>query len=229
MGDEINELGFIFDLDGVIVDTAVLHYKAWRRLANSLGFDFTELQNEELKGVGRMDSLDKILNWGGKSLSNSEKVDAAELKNSWYTELTTNLTSEDALPGAIEFIKRAQGKGIKIGLGSASKNALPVLNQLGITGLFDVIIDGHALTNNKPHPEVFLKGASGLDLTPSLCAVFEDAGVGIEAAVAGGMTPIGIGKPNSLPGALRIFSSLGEVDMNEIIELILQKNSRSQI
>jgi len=225
MGDEINELGFLFDLDGVIVDTAVLHYKAWKRLANSLGFDFTEHQNEELKGVGRMDSLEKILSWGGVTLTQAEKIDAAALKNSWYTELTTHLTSEDALPGAIDFIEKAQERGIKIGLGSASKNALPVLKQLGITGLFDVIVDGHALTNNKPDPEVFLKGAAGLDLAPSSCAVFEDAGVGIEAALSGGMIAIGIGGPDSLPEALRTFTSLGEVDMDEVIKLIHQNHS----
>lgn len=225
MGDEINQLGFLFDLDGVIVDTAVLHYKAWRKLANSLDFDFTELQNEELKGVGRMDSLDRILGWGGVTLSQSEKIEAASRKNTWYNELTANLTAEDALPGAIEFIEKAQDAGIKIGLGSASKNALPVLKQLGITGLFDVIVDGHALTNNKPDPEVFLKGASGLDLPPSRCAVFEDAAVGIEAALSGGMTAIGIGTKDALPKAGIVYGSLGEVDMDTVISLIRHNRS----
>ena len=223
MEDEIDQIGFLFDLDGVIVDTAVLHYKAWRKLANSLGFDFTETQNEELKGVGRMDSLDRILGWGGMTLSHNEKLEAAARKNAWYTELTSTLTANDALPGAIDFIERAQEKGIKIGLGSASKNALPVLKQLDITGLFDVIVDGHALTNNKPDPEVFLKGASGLDLLPSSIAVFEDAVVGIEAALSGGMTAIGIGPEGALPDAAFVYTSLGEVDMELVISLI-QKN-----
>ncbi len=225
MGDNIKQIGFLFDLDGVIVDTAVLHYKAWRKLANSLGFDFTEMQNEELKGVGRMDSLDRILGWGGVTLTLSEKIEAATRKNTWYNELTANLTSDDALPGAITFIEKAQDEGIKIGLGSASKNALPVLKQLGITGLFDVIVDGHALSNNKPDPEVFLKGASGLDLPPSRCAVFEDAAVGIEAALRGGMTAIGIGTEESLPKAGRVYTSLGQVDMDTVIKLIHQNMS----
>ncbi len=225
MEDEIDQIGFLFDLDGVIVDTAVLHYQAWRKLANSLGFDFTELQNEELKGVGRMDSLDRILGWGGMTLSYPEKLEAAAKKNAWYTELTATLTANDALPGAIDFIERAQEKGVKIGLGSASKNALPVLKQLGITGLFDVIVDGHALTNNKPDPEVFLKGAAGLDLLPSRIAVFEDAGVGIEAALSGGMTAIGIGPKGALPDAAKVYTSLGEVDMDLVIYLIQKKRS----
>jgi beta-phosphoglucomutase len=225
MGYEIDQIGFLFDLDGVIVDTAVLHYQAWRRLANDLGFDFSEMQNEELKGVGRMDSLDRILSWGGMTLSYSEKVDAANKKNNWYTELTSNLTPDDALPGAIDFIMIAREKGVKIGLGSASKNALPVLAQLGITDLFDVIVDGHALTNNKPDPEVFLKGASGLDLNPTNIAVFEDAEVGIEAALSGGMTAVGIGPEGSLTRAGILYRSLGEVNMDKIIELIDLKRS----
>lgn len=225
MAVEFSEIGFLFDLDGVIVDTAVLHYKAWRRLANSLGFDFSEEQNEELKGVGRMDSLNKILEWGGVRLSEQEKVEAASRKNTWYNELTMQLTKEDALPGAISFLELAQEKGIRIGLGSASKNALPVLNQLGITDLFDIIVDGHALTNNKPDPEVFLKGASGLDLAPASCAVFEDAAVGIEAALTAGMVAIGIGSPHALPRAASTYPSLQYAEMDAVIALIAQNHS----
>ncbi len=217
---EFNEVGFIFDLDGVIVDTAVLHYKAWRRLANSLGFDFSEAQNEELKGVGRMDSLDRILAWGGISMTQEEKIQAADRKNAWYGELITHLGPEDALPGAINFLEQSADIGIGIALGSASKNAMPVLNSLGITDFFDAIIDGHSITKNKPDPEVFLKGASGLNLTPSLCAVFEDATVGIEAARSAGMTAIGIGSEENLPEANKVYSSLAEANMDTILELI---------
>lgn len=225
MAVEFSEIGFLFDLDGVIVDTAVLHYKAWKRLANSLGFDFSEEQNEELKGVGRMDSLNKILGWGGVRLSEQEKIEAASRKNTWYNELTMQLTREDALPGAIDFLVRVQEKGIRTGLGSASKNALPVLNRLGITDLFDIIVDGHALTNNKPDPEVFLKGASGLHLAPSSCAVFEDAAVGIEAALNAGMVAIGIGDSRTLPRAARTYPSLQYAEMDAVIALIAQNHS----
>ncbi|KXK17589.1 MAG: beta-phosphoglucomutase [Saprospiraceae bacterium] len=217
---KFNEVGFIFDLDGVIVDTAVLHYKAWRRLANSLGFDFSEVRNEELKGVGRMDSLDKILSWGGITMTQEQKLQAAERKNEWYGELITHLGPKDALPGAINFLEKCADKGIAIALGSASKNAMPVLNSLEITDYFDVIVDGHSTTKNKPDPEVFLKGASGLNLVPSLCAVFEDAAVGIEAACLAGMTAIGIGKKENLPKANQVYCCLAEANMDTILDLI---------
>lgn len=224
MDSLIKSVGFIFDLDGVIVDTAKLHYQAWNRMALSLGFSFTEEQNEALKGVGRMDSLNKILSWGNITLPEEKKLELAVLKNKWYVELIMDITSADALPGAISFLEEVHDKGIHIGLGSASKNALPVLERLGIIDMFDVIVDGHALSKNKPDPEVFLKGASGLDIKPSKCAVFEDAQVGIEAAVTAGMTAIGIGDTSVLKGAEMVFPNLGAIKVYTILELIQQKN-----
>jgi beta-phosphoglucomutase len=220
----LNEIGFIFDLDGVLVDTAKLHYQAWRRLANSLGFDFSEQQNEELKGVGRIDSLNKILSWGGISMNEEDKVQAATQKNEWYNELIAHLSNKDALPGALEFLDLVRSKDIKIALGSASKNAYPVLKSLGIVHYFDAIVDGNALTHNKPHPEVFLKGAIGLNLPPTQCAVFEDAEVGIEAALTAGMVAIGIGTEDVLPKAQLNFLALQDVDINLVISLIHRAN-----
>jgi len=224
MAKETKDVGFIFDLDGVLVDTAVLHYQAWKRLANSLGFDFSEKQNEELKGVGRIDSLNKILSWGGKTMTEEEKINAATQKNEWYNELIRHLTTKDALPGAIDFLTAARNRGIGIALGSASKNALPVLERLGITDYFDAIVDGRSLTHNKPHPEVFLKGSSAMHLEPSRCAVFEDAEVGIEAALKGGMVAIGIGSKDTLPAAQLHYDTLKQAEIDQVISLIRQNN-----
>lgn len=213
-------IAFLFDLDGVIVDTAILHYKAWRRMANELGFDFSEEQNEALKGVGRMESLEKILSWGNKVLTENEKRQCAVQKNIWYNELILSLTEDDALPGAIDFLERTNAEGIMIGLGSASKNARPVLDRLHITGLFDVIIDGNAIKNSKPDPEVFVKGASGLGVDCTHCAVFEDAQTGIEAALRAGMVAVGIGQKSVLTEADIVYPSLKYASIDEVLSLL---------
>ena len=145
--------GFLFDLDGVIVDTAVFHFQAWRQLAQKLGGDFTHEQNEELKGVSRVDSLKKIIEWTGAEVSDAEFQELMEVKNDWYLELVQSLGPKDALPGALEFIQTAHKQGIKIALGSASKNAPMILEKLGLTPLFSAIIDGNNVVNGKPHPE----------------------------------------------------------------------------
>ncbi|HQW11833.1 MAG TPA: beta-phosphoglucomutase [Saprospiraceae bacterium] len=222
MKHSYRDYGFIFDLDGVIVDTAILHYQAWRRLANSLGFDFTHDQNEELKGVSRIESLKIILNWGGVSMSENEMLVLASRKNEWYIDLIEHLSPSDALPGAIDFVEKCSSLGIMIGLGSASKNARAVLDRLDITSLFDVIIDGNAVQKSKPNPEVFLKGSVGLGVEPSHCAVFEDALVGIQAALAGGMTAVGIGDLINLREANIVYPNLAGADYHIIINLIDQ-------
>ncbi len=195
----------IFDLDGVIVDTAVYHFKAWRRLANELGFDFTEHQNEQLKGISRMESLDLILNWGGVSLSQEEKLDWATKKNEWYLAFVKQMPASEILPGVRDFLLFLQSKKIKIGLGSASKNARLCLERVEIIALFDVIIDGNHLTKSKPDPQVFLLGAEALGLNPQDCIVFEDAVAGIQAAKAAGMLAVGIGSPTVLHEADFVF------------------------
>ncbi|MDR1215333.1 MAG: beta-phosphoglucomutase [Treponema sp.] len=203
-----NMQGAIFDLDGVIVDTAKYHFLAWKRLAAELGFDFTQADNERLKGVSRMRSLDILLDVGRCAMNDEEKEVAASKKNAWYMEYLGTLKQSDMLPGALEYLNYLKKQGVRIALGSASKNAGFILEKLGIGGLFDAVIDGNAVSAAKPDPEVFLKAASALSLSPSVCTVFEDSLAGIQAAKAGGMKVVGIGSPELLPGADMYVSCL---------------------
>jgi beta-phosphoglucomutase len=203
--------GAIFDLDGVLVDTAKYHYLAWRRLARELGFDFSEQDNERLKGVSRMRSLEILLETGNYTMNDAEKAEAAAKKNGWYVDCLRTLDESALLPGTREFLERLKNGDVKTALGSASKNAPLILERLGIAGLFDAVIDGNAVSRAKPDPEVFLKGAEALGLPPGLCVVFEDALAGIEAARTGGMRVIAVGKPELLPGADRYISSLKDM------------------
>ncbi len=196
-----NRQAYLFDLDGVIVDTARFHYLAWKRLANQLGFEFSESQNEALKGVSRMDSLEIVLKAGQVTLSPEEKLKHASEKNAWYLELCSRMTPDDVLPGVLPFIEEARREGILIGLGSASKNAGTILKSLEITGYFDTIVDGNRIINSKPDPEVFLIGAADLGVKPENCTVFEDAAAGIEAARRAGMKAVGVGDPAILQEA----------------------------
>lgn len=203
----------IFDLDGVLVDTAIYHYKAWKRLANHLGFDFTEEDNEKLKGVSRVRSLELILEWGGVSKSAEEQKHLADLKNSWYVDMIQEMQPDEILPGAQEFLEAARAAGLKTALGSASKNSETILQKVGLTHLFDAIIDGNKVSASKPDPEVFLKGAEALGIAPENCLVFEDALAGVQAALAGGMKVIGIGTTQNLPGATIVVAGLHEVNI----------------
>lgn len=191
----------LFDLDGVIVDTAKFHYLAWRELANGLGFDISEAQNEQLKGISRMESLDVILKLGGATLPPEEKLRLATIKNDRYVEMIKQIDASEILRGAKEYLLELRGRGIKIALGSASKNATIILQNLGIIDLFDAIIDGNKVSKSKPDPEVFLLGAKELGIAPSSCVVYEDAVAGVEAAKSGGMYAVGIGHAENLPGA----------------------------
>lgn len=199
---------YIFDLDGVLVDTAVFHYQAWKRLANSLGFDFSVEQNEQLKGVSRVKSLELILGWGGVTKTEEEQVALATQKNEWYLEMVSQMTDEDVLPGTVEFLKLAQSEGKKISLGSASKNAKLILERTDIAQYFDAVIDGNSVTKSKPDPEVFIQAAKALDVEPAESVVFEDAQAGIDAACAAKMDAIGIGKPGDLKGTIVIVPDL---------------------
>lgn len=191
----------IFDLDGVIVDTAKYHYIAWRRLANQLGFDLSEADNEQLKGISRMESLDIILKLGNVSLDEARKVELATEKNAYYLELCKEMTPDEVLPGVRDFMEELRKNSIGTALGSASKNAGTILKQIDMFSFFDVLVDGNHVTKGKPDPEVFLKGAEGLDITPKFCVVFEDAVSGIQAAKAGGMKAVGIGSKEALAEA----------------------------
>ena len=209
----------IFDLDGVIVDTAVYHYKAWKRLANELGFDFTEEQNEQLKGVSRVRSLQLILGWGGVTKTEAEQTDLATRKNNWYVEMINKMKPNEILPGAKEFLEACRSAGIKTALGSASKNSGTILTNVGITSLFDAIVDGNHVTEPKPNPEVFLKGAEALGFSPAQCVVFEDAIAGIAAAKNGGMKAVGIGSPQVLTEANLVISGLNKMTLEMLEEL----------
>jgi beta-phosphoglucomutase len=204
---------FLFDLDGVIVDTAHFHYQAWRRLANEkLGFDISEEFNESLKGVSRTESLERILSHGSVSLDETTKEAYASLKNQWYVELVNQMTPDDILPGVLDFLEKTRTIGIKIGLGSVSKNAKPILEHIGIVKAFDVIIDGTKIAKGKPDPEVFLKGAEELGIAPAECVVFEDAVAGIEAGKRAGMKTVGIGQPEVLKEADLVLANLNNSD-----------------
>ncbi|MDB5149356.1 MAG: pgmB [Mucilaginibacter sp.] len=209
----------IFDLDGVIVDTAVYHYKAWKRLANSLGFDFTEHQNEQLKGVSRVRSLQLILGWGGVTKTEAEQEQLATQKNTWYMEMVNQMKPEEILPGAKEFLKTCRAVGLKTALGSASKNSITILEKIGITDMFDAVIDGNKVSKAKPDPEVFLAGAQALGVQPEECVVFEDAIAGVEAALAGDMKVVGIGSPDILTGANLVVKGLDEMTLDKLYKL----------
>jgi beta-phosphoglucomutase len=202
--------GAIFDLDGVLVDTAKYHFQAWQRLSHSLGIEFTEDDNEALKGVSRLESLERILEKGKIEKSAAEKEELMQLKNQWYLDLVAEMTEGEALPGAIAFLEDCKAKGIKIALGSSSKNAPLILNKLNIGHLFNAVVDGNVVNLSKPDPTVFLTAAQSIGLTPDECIVFEDAIAGVQAAKTGGFYCVGIGTKENLPLADEVAHSLGE-------------------
>ena len=214
----LNIQACIFDLDGVICDTAKYHFLAWRRLANSLGFDFTEAENEKLKGVSRTESLNLILEWGGANITDeAEKNRLAELKNTWYLEYITLMTPDEALPNVGAFLDDLREKGIKVALGSASKNAGMILDRLQMTDKFDVIVDGNSTSRSKPDPEVFLLGAEACGVKPENAIVFEDAEKGIEAALRGGFHAVGIGSADVLTEAHLVIPDFEGKTIEDII------------
>ena len=192
--------GLIFDLDGVLVDTAKYHYLAWRRLASELGFEFTERQNEALKGVSRMASLEILLEAGDMRgrFSPLEKEELAARKNGWYVDLISRMTPDEILPGVEAFLDEARRGGLKIALGSASRNAPMILARTGLACSFDTVVDGSMVEAAKPDPQVFLSGARMMSAEPSDCVVFEDAEAGIEAAIRAGMCSVGVGRSETL-------------------------------
>lgn len=209
----------LFDLDGVLVDTAKYHYLAWKQLANTLGFDFTEKENEQLKGISRVESLRKILNWAGMEMPQEKQDELASLKNGWYVEMISGMTQNEVLPGAIKLLDELKANHIKIGLGSASKNAKLILDNTGLTPYFDALVDGNIVSKSKPDPEVFLRGAELLGVSPEYCVVFEDASAGVEAAIKGNMKAIGIGNEEELGEAQLVVEDLTAIDLRTIQNL----------
>lgn len=209
--------GCIFNLDGVIVDTAKHHYAAWKRLANQLGFDFSMEQHEELRGLSRLASLEKILEWGNVYMTEAEKLHWSDVKNNWYVELISNLKPSDVLPGALLFLRQVREAGLQMALSSASRSARSVLRSTHLEPYFDVIIDGYSTRKVKPDPESFLLAAQGLGLRPAECVVFEDAPLGVWAGVAGGFTVVGIGQPEYLPKAHLVIPGFENLTLNNLL------------
>jgi beta-phosphoglucomutase len=219
----MNKIGFIFDLDGVIVDTAKYHYLAWKKLANELGFDFTEEQNELFKGVSRKRCLEILLDIG-KVKATQEQFDTWMVeKNEDYLEYIENMDASEILQDVPKVLNFLKSKGVPIALGSASKNAKPILEKVGLLQYFDEIVDGNSVTKAKPDPEVFLIAARELGLNPKDCVVFEDALAGIEAANNAGMISIGIGDANILSSADYNFNDFTEIDLDFIKKLLNNK------
>ncbi|WP_124979390.1 beta-phosphoglucomutase [Nonlabens xiamenensis] len=214
---------FIFDLDGVIVDTAKFHFVAWQRLAASLDINFTEKENEQLKGVSRVNSLKKILEWGDKQISEDLFQSKMAQKNQEYLELIKTLSTDDILPGVHDFLIKLRQSGQPIALGSASKNARPILEKLGIMNLFDVIVDGTDVTKAKPDPEVFLSACGQLQMQASESVVFEDSLAGIQAANSAGMISIGLGDPQILKEADEVFQTFTQMPEDYINSLLNKK------
>lgn len=211
----------IFDLDGVIVDTAKYHFLAWKRLADDLGINFTEQDNERLKGVSRMASLEIILEIGGKTLDQENKEKLAALKNRWYVDYISKMTPDEILPGVVDFIGQVKKENIRVAVGSASKNTPFILERVGLGNLFDAIADGNNVKKAKPDPEIFLKAASLLGVEPHYCIVFEDAVSGIEAARNAGMVCIGIGDKEVLSSAGMVVKGLYEMTLDRLSMLDL--------
>ncbi len=204
--------GFIFDLDGVIVDTAKYHYVAWKALADQLGFAFTKRHNELLKGVSRTRSLEILLTIGNIEASEEQKAYWMEAKNMEYLRYIEKMTEDEILPDVPKVLQFLKENDYPIALGSASKNASHILDKVGLLEDFDALVDGTHVSKAKPDPEVFLIGARELGLRPSDCIVFEDALAGVQAAKAAGMIAIGIGDKETLSEADYVFNDFTEID-----------------
>ena len=211
---------FIFDLDGIIVDTAKYHFKSWKIISKNFGFELSKTQNELLKGVSREKSLDRILSWGGTSIDRFEKKKYLERKNELYKGFISNLCQMDILPGVNKLLDFAAIKDIPIALGSASKNAHQILKKLGIQNKFKVIIDGNLTSKSKPHPEVFLKGAKMLGVNPKEVIVFEDSIAGVKAANKAKMISVAVCKFGKIENAKYNFNSLDDIPLEFFEKMI---------
>lgn len=212
--------GFIFDLDGVIVDTAKYHFKAWQSLAKNFQYNFTEQDNEQFKGVSRVRSLELLLEMAQYKATEKEKEQWLIDKNTHYLALISHMNNSEILPGITEILKTLKAQQIPVALGSASKNAQPILEKVGLLSYFDVLVDGNEVTMAKPNPEVFLTAAKGLGVAPEDCVVFEDAQAGVAAAKAAKMTCVGIGDPAILFNADHCFTSTAEITPSFVQSLI---------
>lgn len=204
----------IFDLDGVIVDTARYHFEAWKRLATELGIPITEADNERLKGVSRMESLNIILSIGGIKKDQDEMQKLADQKNSWFVEYINDMKSSEIFPGVLELLADLKRNNMRIALASSSKNAQTVIGKLGIKSWFEVVVDGTMITHTKPDPEIFLMAADRLGIKPKDCVVIEDAEAGVAAAKRAGMKCIGIGNAAQLGNADKVVERIDQLNLD---------------
>lgn len=211
--------GFVFDLDGVITDTAKFHYIAWKDLAASLGIEIDEQFNETLKGISRMDSLDRILAHGQREndFTLAEKEALAKKKNDNYVELLADLSEKDLLPGVHDFLVQAQERKIPCSVASASKNAPMILEKLGVIAMFGHIVDPNTLTKGKPDPEIFVKAAESINVAPADAVGFEDAQSGIDGLKAAGIYAVGISATETLAGADIQVALMTELNIDELL------------
>ena len=207
-------VGVVFDLDGVLTDTAHYHFLAWKKLAESLGIAFDEAANEHLKGIDRMGSLELILGDKAASFTHEQKLALADEKNTHYGQLIATMTPKDLLPGAREALLAVRAAGLKTALASVSKNAMTVLQRLAIVDLFDDIVDAATIANSKPHPEIFLTAAAHLGLDPLRCLGVEDSIAGIRAIKSAGMMALGIGDPAVLTEADKVIPGLEQFSLD---------------
>ncbi|RJG11430.1 beta-phosphoglucomutase [Massilia cavernae] len=205
----------IFDLDGVITDTAHYHYLAWKRLAESAGVHFDQEFNEQLKGVDRVGSLELILAGAARAFSAQEKLEMADAKNRHYQELISTMSAADLLPGAVDALAAVRAAGLRIGLASVSKNAFTVLEHLGIRDRFDYVVDAATVKQGKPHPEIFLTAAERLGVAPADCLGVEDAVAGVASIKAAGMYALGVGSPAVLTQADRVIPGLDQFRLED--------------
>ncbi|MFP4198211.1 MAG: beta-phosphoglucomutase [Halanaerobium sp.] len=208
--------GFIFDLDGVITDTAEYHYKSWQKLADEEDLFFNREVNEQLRGVSRMESLDIILD--GKEVPEKQKKEWTDRKNEYYQVYLEEITKSDILDDMEEKLMKLKAEGYKLAVGSSSRNAKKVLKNLQITDIFDTIADGHSVENAKPAPDLFLYAAKNLGLEPEECVVLEDAESGVEAALAANMKAVGVGPEERVGRAHLVYANVSDIDFDEIIE-----------
>jgi beta-phosphoglucomutase len=204
--------GIIFDLDGVICSTDEYHFQAWKALAESLGIPFDRERNNLLRGVSRMQSLEIILEKGGKTYTDEEKAAFAEEKNTLYRQLLGRMSTADLSDDVKNTLTALRGAGLRLAVGSSSKNTPFILERIGLDGFFDAVADGNCITHSKPHPEVFLKAAEMIGLPPAVCLVVEDAHAGVEAAVAGGFDCAAIGDAKEDPRAVYHLTRVSDLD-----------------
>ena len=207
----------IFDLDGVIVSTDEFHFLAWQQLAQEMGIPFSREDNEKLKGVSRMESLEIILQGSPKTFTDRTKEQMAERKNSFYRDMLKKLTPADVLPGVLQFLQDLRARKIRAAIGSSSKNAVPILGAIGLADAFAAVADGTKIKNSKPHPEVFLLAASLLCLKPQDCLVVEDAEAGVEAGLAAGMKVLAVGSASALPKATYRAADLSQISPEQVL------------